>query len=89
MAKTKRLVDAYQFPGFRPKATVKGIFGDCRARVIQLVRRQKKQSVGVVERVTGASTIRKYGESGISLAERCGSTWKWKFAESVAVGAEK
>lgn len=42
--KRKRLLDAYRFPGFAPRAEVHGIFGDPRARVIPLVRRSKKQS---------------------------------------------
>ncbi|OOP55141.1 MAG: hypothetical protein AYP45_16460 [Candidatus Brocadia carolinensis] len=41
MRKKKRLLDEYRFPGFRPKAEIKGIFGDSKARVIRLVRTQK------------------------------------------------
>lgn len=89
MQKTKRLLDAYHYPGFRPKAKIKGIFGDSRARIIELVRRQKKRSAGVVEQVTGVSTTRKYGESGTFLVEKCESTWKWQFAVSFAGGVEK
>src|SRR5438094_4372481 len=29
----RRLSDAYSFPGFRPEATVRGVFGDPKARV--------------------------------------------------------
>lgn len=43
MRKTKRLQDVYRFPGFAPCSTLKGVFGDHRALVIQLRRRQKKQ----------------------------------------------
>ena len=47
MAKTakqvRRLLDAYRFPGFRPQATVKGVFGDPKARIVTLVRRGKKR----------------------------------------------
>ena len=42
----RRLRDAYQFPGFRPQATVKGVFGDPKARVVTLVRREKKTVCG-------------------------------------------
>jgi hypothetical protein len=31
----RRLWDAYHFPGFRPQLTVRGVFGDPRARVIE------------------------------------------------------
>jgi transposase len=39
----RRLVDAYAFPGFRPRARVRGIFGDPKARIVTLVRRSKKR----------------------------------------------
>ena len=35
----RRLWDTYAFPGFRPRPTVHGIFGDPKARVITLNRR--------------------------------------------------
>jgi hypothetical protein len=38
----RRLWDTYCFPGFRPEQTVRGIFGDPKARVITLKRRSKK-----------------------------------------------
>ena len=41
MRQRRRLVDEYQFPGCRPQATVRGIFGDPTARIVRLVRRQK------------------------------------------------
>jgi hypothetical protein len=41
MGKKVRLLDEYRFPGFRPKAEIKGIFGDSKARVIRLVGTQK------------------------------------------------
>ena len=37
----RRLWDAYSFPGFRPEGTVRGIFGDVKARIIRLRRRSK------------------------------------------------
>jgi transposase len=40
--RVRRLWDAYTFPGFRPRSTVRGIFGDPKARIITLVRRSKK-----------------------------------------------
>ena len=41
MGNIRRLLDVYQFPGFRPKAKIKGVLGDPKGRVIQLERRQK------------------------------------------------
>jgi hypothetical protein len=49
MSKHKRLTDAYRFHGFTPFQTVKGLFGDPKARVIVMKRRQKKQFVQSVE----------------------------------------
>jgi hypothetical protein len=40
------LWDTYSFCGFRSEPTVRGIFGDPKARVIKLNRRSKKQRVG-------------------------------------------
>lgn len=43
MGNIRRLLDVCQFPGFCPKAKIKGIFGDPKARVIRLERRQKNR----------------------------------------------
>ncbi|MEW9572712.1 hypothetical protein ABQJ54_13210 [Rhodanobacter sp. Si-c] len=40
MKHPRRLLDAYRFPGFRPLVGVKGVFGDPKARVVMLVRRE-------------------------------------------------
>ena len=41
MGKKRRLLDEYSFPGFHPRAAIQEIFGDSRARVIRLERREK------------------------------------------------
>jgi len=41
MQKKRRLLDEYRFPGFGPKAAIKGIFGEPDARVIKLDRQKK------------------------------------------------
>ncbi|MBE7446145.1 MAG: hypothetical protein HS132_13190 [Planctomycetia bacterium] len=41
MEKKRRLLDEYRFPGFVPRAEIKGIFGDSNARDIRLKRTQK------------------------------------------------
>jgi hypothetical protein len=51
-----RLWDAYAFPGFRPRPTVRGVFGDPKARVITLERRSKKRSAAAVVEHTWAGT---------------------------------
>ena len=53
----RRLWDAYAFPGFRPEATVRGIFGDPKARIIRLRRRSKKRDAVVVDACITAGTI--------------------------------
>jgi hypothetical protein len=53
----RRLWDAFAFSGFRPEGTVRGIFGDPKARIIRLKRRSKKHCAAVVDARTGAGTI--------------------------------
>jgi|WetSurMetagenome_2_1015567.scaffolds.fasta_scaffold1538361_1 hypothetical protein len=59
MRKTKRLWDAYRFPGFTPEPGVSGIFGDPKSLVIKLRRRGKKRFAGVADGHTG-----RYAELG-------------------------
>lgn len=80
-------MDEYQFPGFRPKATVKGIFGDPMARVIQLNRRQKKLFAVFAGDLTEVFTTAGHAESGICRAGKNGFIWRRKFAVSYASGA--
>ena len=42
MKRKKTLLDEYRFPGCRPRARLKGVFGDPLAQVVALVRTQKK-----------------------------------------------
>lgn len=78
----RRLWDIYQFPGFRPSTTVKGIFGEPGARVIALTRRPKKHSAEAVDFPTARGTTGRYGGCGISRAAIDGFTSIWKFAGS-------
>ncbi|OIP96996.1 hypothetical protein AUK40_04195 [Candidatus Wirthbacteria bacterium CG2_30_54_11] len=54
MKKIRRLLDEYRYPGFEPQATLNGVFGDPQARVITLVRRQKKQDAALAAGCAGA-----------------------------------
>ena len=56
-----RLLDAYAFPGFRPEPTVRGVFGDPKARVITLVRRSKKRLAAAVVGFIRAGTTESSG----------------------------
>ena len=84
MGKKRRLLDEYRFPGFGPRAEIKGTFGDSKARVIRLKRIQKKRYAGVVERFIGVITTRRYVGYGIYPVEMHGFTWKWMRASGVA-----
>lgn len=46
MEKKRKLMDEYRYPGFRPRAEIKGIFGDPKARVIRFKRVQRKTVCG-------------------------------------------
>jgi hypothetical protein len=55
----RRLSDAYRFAGFRTAPTVTGIFGDSKARLVQLFRRSKKRFAAAAERrMSAGMTIR-------------------------------
>ena len=73
----RNLLDEYRHPGCRPKAEIRGVFGDPYARVIRLERTQKKQSAAPVGQCIGAITTRSLGGCGIYRAGMRGSTWKW------------
>ena len=47
MGKEKRLLDEYRFPGYRPRAKIRGIFGDPKARVIRLERTRRTTECGI------------------------------------------
>lgn len=89
MSKNKRLQDEYRFPGFYPKAIVKGVFEDHKARVIELKRRQKKRYAAVAEWCAALFTIAKEGLFGICRVEKQPFIWKWRFGEFYALGAGK
>lgn len=66
MGKIRKLIDLYKYPGFKPKAIIKGKFGDPKARIIKLERRQKKRFAGIVERLIGTYMTERQG-----LLETC------------------
>jgi len=71
--KPKGLLDAYRFPGFRPKARLRGVFGDPKARVVTLARRSKKLCAVFVGERTGSSTTAPGGRFAICPAATCAS----------------
>ena len=89
MAKHRELRDIYRFPGFYPQPKTSGIFGDPRALVIRLKRREKKQSVVPVGLSIVPSTTERPAGSEICPAGICGFTWTWRFVASFAEGARR
>src|SRR3989337_128904 len=87
MRKHRRLHDAYRFPGFRPASTVRGIFGDPKARILRLKRRGEKLCAVSVERFTAPSTTTGTAWFGISPAGTPGCTWRSPSGGSCANGA--
>ena len=87
MATSRRLTDLFRFPGFRPYATARGVFGDPKARVLRLERRGKKPVAGSATRLRMASTTASFAAFAISLAGMRASTWssKWVVYGAAAV----
>jgi hypothetical protein len=69
----RELRDAYRFPGFIPRRTIRGVFGDPQARIVSLTRRAKKQSAAPVARRITAGTIGASAGSAICPAGISGS----------------
>jgi len=85
----RRLTEAYAFPGFRPQPTVRGVFGDPKACVIDLVRRSKKQPAAAAAGSTTAGTTGVRAEHGICRAVTGGSIWSSRSGVSSARAAVK
>jgi hypothetical protein len=69
----RRLLDTYAFPGFRPQAAVKGVFGDPKARIVTLHRRAKKRAAGAAVARIGRGTTGRSGAFAIYPAAIPGS----------------
>ena len=75
MATTRRLTDLFRFPGFRPYATARGVFGDPKARVLRLERRGKKAAAECATRWCMVSTTARFAAFAICLAGMPAFTW--------------
>lgn len=85
MRKRQTLSELYHFPGFRPRKTVNGIFGDSNARVIKLSRRGKKLFAASAVQLIGPLVIVETVWSATYPVETPGFTSIWRFdASSVA-----
>lgn len=89
MAKIKRLLDIYRFPGFIPVSSLRGVFGDHRAVVVRLRRRQKKQYAEFVGKSSFATTTNDRGEYVTCPAEIDAFTWPTRDVASIVHGARQ
>jgi hypothetical protein len=87
MAKLKRLVDLYRFPGFVPQPKIRGIFGDPGAVVLTLQRRRKKRAAGPAAKPAAPTTTSGRVASATWAVATNGSTSTSKSAGSLAPGA--
>jgi hypothetical protein len=86
MAKFKQLHDLYRFPGFVPRARIRGVFGDPLAVVITLQRRRKKRFAARAGTYRGPTTTSGLGEPGIFPVATSVSTWPTPAVESNVYG---
>src|SRR5215204_1869426 len=85
----RRLWDTYSFAGFRAEPTVRGIFGDPKARVITLRRRSKKQRADAVAGCRRGGTTARSVVCAICPVETRGYSWSWRCGVSIAAAAAK
>ena len=89
MHEQKRLTDVYRFPGFSPQPHVVGIFGDPKARVLQLKRLEKKLDARNAVKTIAVFTTAKNVGFEIFHAATPGFIWKWRCAAWIAGDAGK
>src|ERR1019366_7493242 len=89
LKRRRRLWDTYSFPGFRAEPTVRGIFGDPKARVITLKRRSKKQHPDAAVATRRAGTTARAARCAICRAATRGYLWNWRCGELIAAIAAR
>ena len=89
MAKIKRLLDIYRFPGFVPFSSLRGVFGDHRAVVMRLRRRQKKRCAVFVAKSSFTTTISGHGKYATCPAETDAFTWPTTDGVSIVRGVRQ
>ena len=85
----RRLWDTYAFGGFRVQPTVRGIFGDPKARIVSLVRRSKKRHAAAAQGCSVVGTTEEFVRFGICPAATRGCIWSSRFGEWIAEAAAK
>jgi hypothetical protein len=64
---TKTLRELFSFPGFYAKQQLQGVFGDPKARIVELKRQKKERYAQDVEKVISGITILKIDGYEISM----------------------
>jgi hypothetical protein len=67
--KTGTLQKLFSFPGFNAQGKLKGVFGDPKARIVELRRQKKERYAQGVARVTAAITMLR--------SDRCATSMRW------------
>jgi hypothetical protein len=83
----RRLLEAYSFPGFRPRATVCEADFDAGAVIVTLDRRRKKRSADVAARLIGRCMTAGRGWSAICRAAAFGFSWNLRYGGLTAGAA--
>jgi len=86
MQKILRLPDTYRFPGFRPAAVIRGIFGDPKARIVTLQRRRKKRRAASAVNPGAPITTASSGRFATCRVAIPVCTWRSRFAASSVAG---
>jgi hypothetical protein len=81
-----RLPDTYRFPGFRPAAVVRSIFGDPKVRIVTLQRRRKKRRAASAVNPAVPTTTASSGMSATCRVAIPVCTWRSRFAASSVAG---
>ena len=81
-----RLPDTYRFPGFRPLAIVRGIFGDPKVRLVTLQRRRKKRRAASAVNPGAPITTASRAASATCPVATPVCTWRSRFAGSSVAG---
>jgi hypothetical protein len=85
----RRLWDAYAFGGFRVQPTVRGVFGDPKARIVSLGRRSKKRCAATAQECSVVGTTEEFVRFGICRAGIRGCIWSSRFGDWIAEAAAK
>jgi hypothetical protein len=71
----RRLSEAYKYPGFRPRATIREVEGDPGTLIVSLERRSKKHAAAAAVRSAEAGMTADNGGCAIWAVADTGSFW--------------